>query len=100
MAPCEHCAKAKAKQKIVVKSSESESKATKPGKRVYLNLSKVTVAGENGVEELSRKNWRLIADEYTGKKWSEFSETKSGMVEPTCEFLNIMKARGVPIKSI
>ena len=44
MAPCEHCAKAKAKQKNVVKSSKSESKATKPGERVYLDLSKVTVA--------------------------------------------------------
>ena len=100
MAPCEHCAKAKAKQKNVVKSSKSESKATKPGERVYLDLSKVTVAGDNGVVELNRKNWKLIVDEYTGKKWSEFTESKNGMVEPTCEFLNKMKARGIPITKI
>ena len=46
LVPCEHCAKAKARQKNVVKSSESESetKATKPSERVYLGLSKVTVS--------------------------------------------------------
>ena len=93
MAPCEHCARVKPKQKNVVKSSKSESKATKPGERVYLDLSKVTVAGDNGVLELNRKNWKLMVDECTGKKFSEFTETKSGMVEPTCELLNKMKAR-------
>ena len=67
---------------------------------MYLDLSKVTVAGDNGVVELNRKNWKLMVDEFTGKKWSEFTGTKSGMVEPTCEFLNKMKARGIPVKTI
>ena len=67
---------------------------------MYLDLSKVTVAGDNGVVELNRKNWKLIVDEYTGKKWSEFTDTKNGMVEPTCEFLNKMKARDIPVKTI
>ena len=55
---------------------------------MYLDLSKVTVAGDNGVVKLNRKNLKLMVDEFTGKKWSKFTETKSGMVEPTCEFLN------------
>ncbi len=50
---------------------------------MYLNLSKVTVAGDNDVMELNRKNWKLMVDEFTGKKFSKFTETKSGMVEPT-----------------
>ena len=65
-----------------------------------LDLLKVTVAGNNGVKERNRKHWKLVMDEYTGKKWSEFSETKSGMVKPTCKWLNKMKDRGIPIKCI
>ena len=41
-----------------------------------------------------------MVDEFTGKKFSEFTETKSGMVEPTWEFLNKMKARGIPVRTI
>ena len=98
--PCEHCAKAKAKQKNVTKRSDSAAKAEKPGERVYLDLSKVTVAGEKGEVELNKKYWKIIVNEKTGKKWSEFSETKNGMVEPTCEWLNKMKTRKIPVKVI
>ncbi len=64
-------------------------------------MSKVTVAGEGGEEFiLNRKHWRLIVDEATGKKWEDFTATKIGMVERTCEFMNKMKARGVPIRCI
>ena len=48
--PCEHCAKSKAKQKNVTKRSDSSTKAEKPGERVYLDLSKVTVAGGGVVD--------------------------------------------------
>ena len=100
MSPCEHCAIAKAKQKNVVKESKAE-KATHPGERVYLDLSRVTVSKSDGSEfEINQKNWKIIVDECTGKKWSDFTETKIGMVERTCEFLSLMKTRGVPIKTI
>ena len=52
-------------------------------------MSNVTVTGDNGVEELNRKHWKLIEDKKTGKKWSEFSETKCGMVEATCKYLEV-----------
>ena len=45
-------------------------KAEKPGERVYLDLSKVTVAGEKGEVELKKKHWKIIVDKKTGKKWS------------------------------
>ena len=45
--PCVHCAKAKAKQKSICKASESH-KAVEPGKRIYLDLSKVTMSRNNG----------------------------------------------------
>ena len=98
--PCEHCAKSKAKQKNVTKRSDSSAKAEKPGERVYLDLSKVTVAGEKGEVELKKKHWKIIVDEKMGNKWSEFSETKIGMVEPTCEWLNKMKTRKIPVKVV
>ena len=46
---CMHCAQAKAKQKNVCKASESP-KATTPGGRVYVDLSKVTVPMAEGGE--------------------------------------------------
>ena len=96
MAPCEHCARVKAKQKNVVKSSVSETKATKPGEQIYLYLSKVTAAGDNDVEELNRKHRKLIVDEHTGKKLSKFSKAKVGWSIQSCKWLNKMKARGIP----
>ena len=48
--------KSKAKQKNMVKKSSSLAKAEKLGERVYLDLSKVTVAGNKGVEELNKKH--------------------------------------------
>ena len=52
------------------------------------------------MKSYGKKHWKIIVDEKTGKKWSEFSETKIGMVEPTCEWLNKMKTRKIPVKVI
>jgi len=74
MKPYLHCAKAKARQKNVCKESEAP-KAKAPGKRIYLDLSKVTVAKDNGSEfELKKKNWKSIVDEASQKKWCDFTE--------------------------
>ena len=98
--PCVHCARAKAKQKNVCKASEAP-KSDIPGQRVYLDLSKVTLSRKDGSkDELHRQQWKIIVDEATGKKWCDFTTTKAGMVEPTCEFMNIMKSKGIPIRVI
>ena len=39
-------------------------------------------------------------DEATGKKWSNFTPTKKGMVERTCEFMHKMKQKGIPISKV
>ena len=99
--PCAHCAKRKAEQKNVSKESTSNDKATVPGGSVYMDLSKVSVRNSDGSEfELNRKHWKLMVDESTGKKWSDFTESKIEIVEPTCKFLNVMKANEVPITCI
>ena len=100
MKPCLACAKAKAKQKNISKQSASP-KATEPGGRVFLDLSKVTVSRSDGSNfELKKKWWKIMVDQATGKKWSEFTDTKTGMVEPTCEWMNQMKAKAMEIKVI
>ena len=99
--PCAHCAKAKARHKDTKKKSDSANKATEPGERMFLDLSKVTVSRDDQSKyTLRAKWWRGMVDEVTGKMWSDFSETKNGMVEPACELLNQLKARGLPIKVI
>ena len=99
--PCVQCAKSKAKQKRTVKASNSENKATKPGGRVFLDLSVVTVPKSDGSEfVLNQKQWRTLVDQATGKKWGAFFPSKSAMVEPTCQWLHQMKAHGIPVKVI
>ena len=53
--PCVYCARLKANQKNVSRSSQS-LKAIKPDGRVYLYLSKVTVSRSNGSEFELRQN--------------------------------------------
>ena len=96
--PYLHCAKSKAKQKNVSESSSAE-KATKPGKHIYLDLSKVTVLKSDDQEfKLGNKNWKILVNEATGKKWSDLlqprteclrglvsSYTSSSLVEFRCD---------------
>jgi hypothetical protein len=100
MKPCEHCACSKAKQKNVSKEETTE-KSKKPCEQAYLDLFKITVPHSNGTEStINKKNWRRMVDEATGKKWSSFHDSKSGMVEPTCELLNVLKSKGLPVRKI
>ena len=41
-----------------------------------------------------------MVDQSTGKKWSEFTDTKSGMVEPTCKWVHQMKEKAIEIKIV
>ena len=83
---CEHCVIARDKRKNVRKESVAE-KATISGHRLYLDLSKVNV--KLGTSENICKA--------TGKKWSNFTVTKSGMVDRTCENLHRLKSQNIPV---
>ena len=97
---CLHCAKAKARQKNVCKES-TVPKADVPGGRVYLDLSMVTISKLDDTEfKLMKKLWKIIMDEATGKKWSNFTPTKKGIVQCTCEFMQKMKQKGIPVSKI
>lgn len=92
---CKHCAKLKAKQKNFQKESGAQ-KTDVPGHRLYIDLSKVTVKSlENAT--INYDNWKVIMCEVTEKKQSDFTVTKSGMVEQTCKHLNKLKLCGKPV---
>ena len=66
-----------------------------------MDLSKVTVSKTDDLDfKLTNKWWKIVINECTGKKWSNFTPTKRGMVECTCEFMQKMKQKGIPISII
>ena len=73
-------------------------KADVPGHRLYLDLSKVTVkSGTSENVTINRDSWKVLVCKATGKKWSDFTVTKSDMVEHTCEHLHKSKTHGIPV---
>ena len=93
--PCEHTSKSKARQKNVAKESTAE-KTTVSGYHMYLDLLKVTInTGDGKLANINRDNWRIMVCEATGKKWSDFTDTKVGMVERTCKQLHKFKMHGI-----
>lgn len=95
---CEACAIAKAKQKAVPKMSTSV-KSTVPNGRIFLDLSRIKPPKDSDIT-VTKSNWRLMVDEHTHMKFSDFFETKDGMVEPTCQKLSLWKQQGKPVENI
>jgi len=92
MMPCESCAAGKAKQKNVPKISEG--KPAEDGKsRIFLDIA--TVKSKEGKPKATKPNWRIMVDERTQLKFSNFYPTKNGMVEPTCEQFHKWKSNGI-----
>ena len=105
-AVCEACTVGKAKQKNVPKSSTHQV-AGNAGERIFLDVSTVkqpaVLGGGEAVGEdrkLNKSNWRIMVDEKTQLKFSNFFETKSGMVEPTCEQFSKWIKDGFPLRYV
>lgn len=97
MKPCEACTVAKAKQKNIPKVSDAE-KGTKEERRIYLDIS--TIKAKKNGPKVTKPNWRIMVDEHSTMKFSDFYSTKDGMVEPTCATLNKWKQDGHGAKFI
>jgi hypothetical protein len=97
MKPCEACATAKAKQKNVPSVSE-HVKSTENNGRIFLDIA--TIKEPSSGERASKPHWRIIVDERTGLKFSDFFPTKNGMVEPTCEKFQRWQNTGKPVKIV
>jgi len=94
---CEACAIGKAQQKGVTKSSSHQS-ASKNGERMFLDLSSVKNTEFPEVDRVPKPYWCIIVDERTQMKFSSFYSTKNEMVEPTCEFFNMLKNENKIVK--
>ena len=92
MQVCKHSGKSKTKQKNNKMTSPAE-KATVPGNRLYLDLSKLTVKSDSPDNvTINQYNWKVIVGEATGKKWSDSTVTKSDIVQHTGKHLNNFKS--------
>ena len=70
--------------------------------RISIDLSKIGVPKDksNKDPDLRNPQWRMIVDEATGRKFSDFYPSKDKMVEPMCEQLQIWKNENRPVKTI
>jgi hypothetical protein len=95
--PCQACAAGKAKQKNVPKASEHKSSKVS-NERVYLDIATVKTPMEG--PKVTKPHWRIIVDERSQLKFSDFYESKSGMVEPTCQQFQKWKDKGKAVKFV
>ena len=68
---------AKVKQRAILKES-AHVKATYPGKRIYIDLSKVKKP--EGLKIIGKQNWFIMVDELSKLKASSFHTTKGDIV--------------------
>ena len=85
--PCE--------QNNVPKETE-HSKAVVGENQIFLDIA--TVKKQKDGPKVSNLNWRIMVDERTGMKFSDFYASKTAMVEPTCEQWHKWKTVGLAVK--
>ena len=88
---CASCQMAKAKQKAVPKES-THVKATRPGKRIYLDLSKVKKP--EGLKTMGKQNWFMMVDELSKLKKSSFHTIKNEITSQACKQFYKWKEQG------
>jgi hypothetical protein len=75
-------------------SAHQVTTADKP--RVFLDIT--TVKSPPDGPRVTKPNWRIIVDERIQIKFSDFYETKNGMVEPTCQLFQRWKDAGKEVR--
>jgi hypothetical protein len=102
MKVCEACAVAKAKQKNVPKESHETAIASKEASKeepcMFLDIS--TVKKMKDGPNVTNPNWLIIVDQRSALEFTQFYQTKDGMVEPTCQLLNKWKQENMPAKYV
>jgi len=99
---CEACTEGKARQKDIVSRNQLSEKHHDEtcNQRIYLDISSVQNTEFMEFEIVRKPYWRIIVDERTGMKFSDFFQTKNGMVEPTCEVVNKWINSGINVNTI
>jgi hypothetical protein len=94
---CEPCTEEKAKQKSLPRHPDMPP-LTKNESRIYLDIT--TIKKTKNGPKVYKGNWRIMVDERTQLRFSDFFDTKNGMVEETCEQLHRWKESGQGAKII
>ena len=98
MPTCEACARAKAQQKTFSKVEDDTPQCTLElgERRIYLDIAQLM--RPSGANVLSKSYWRIMVDETTQLKFTDFFNTKDGMVNPTCAQFSQWKAQGFVVR--
>jgi hypothetical protein len=98
---CIHCAIGKGRQTNAYKVS-NHIMSNKIGERMFLDLAAVIPNKDSDafVESSYKRYWRILVDEASQFKISDFFETKNAMIEPTCEKLFNLKEENKTVKYI
>jgi len=98
---CEDCAIGKGKQKNVIKRS-NHIIAEKVGERLFLDLAAVFEERNSDApaDPTKKGYWRILVDEASQFKISDFFSSKRDMIEPTCEKIFKWQSEGKSIKYI
>jgi hypothetical protein len=97
--PCEACAVGKAQRQNIVKKSNQKI-AENIGQRVFIDLTSVKNTKFLDIEHSPKPYWSIIVDKTTQMKFSDFFETKIGMVEPICKIFNQWKNEGHEVEYV
>ena len=98
--PCAACTAAKAEQKAITKNVKYKP-ATTNNERIYTDTATLYKTMKNGKKEkIFNGVWCIKVDERTQLKFSDFYNTKSGIVEPTLEKFNKWEQAGKPVKNV
>ena len=90
---CDACALAKGKQKNA--SKDTATIASKPGERLYVDISSVSAVSIGG-----SKFMVMIVDDYSRMKWSRFIKSKSELTSVVIPLLKELKSIGKPVSYI
>lgn len=99
MGVCTACTIGKAKQKNVEKDSDHKP-AEKVNERIFIDCAWIKKPDNPEYKIAATNMWRIMVDETTQLKTSDFFTSKDGMVEPTCETLDKWRQEGKPVKYI
>ena len=96
---CESCATGKSKQKNVPQISD-HNPSTKSNERIFLDIYTIKEPKDDKKVTITRMDWFIMVDEYSGMKISSFHDTKNGIVEPTWEIFENWRQNVHPVKFI
>ena len=93
---CQACAEAKAKQKLINKTTNiEERKDWNPGEKLWMDVSSTKHTSYGGA-----KFWFLIVDDKTDYCWSYFLKKKNELSEKLENLVMKLKSFGIKIKKI